>query len=113
MKFIYTEALLNLVPNAQFSWQGEEWEGLKWLDSRPCPTKQEWLSEIERLKISLPIRERQEKIKNLLDKSDYIELPSFIKRKGESVYQQWISYRDLLRMAYHDQNIPIPEKPVE
>lgn len=55
--------------------------------------------------------EKQKQIKKLLLESDYIELPSFIERKGEVVYNQWMTYRENLRLAYHDSNLPIPEMP--
>jgi len=43
--------------------------------------------------------------------SDYIELPSFIERKGQEVYNLWMSYRANLRLAYHDPDYPLPERP--
>lgn len=54
---------------------------------------------------------RQKEVIPLLLESDYIELPSFIERKGEEIYNTWIIYRENLRLAYHDINLPIPEKP--
>ena len=62
-----TLALRNLVPDCLFTWTGLEWEGLEWLDERTCPTKEEWEKEVERLKILIPIQERQSKIKQLLN----------------------------------------------
>lgn len=107
-----TLALLNLVPNCQFAWYGTEWEGLEWKDSRPQPTKKEWEKEVERLKIILPIQERQKQIQKLLLESDYIELPSFLERKGQGTYNTWMTYRENLRLAYHDSSLPIPETPI-
>lgn len=54
---------------------------------------------------------RKSQIKRLLLESDYIELPSFLERKGVDVYNQWMTYRSDLRSAYHDPSLPIPEKP--
>lgn len=64
------------------------------------------LFEINKLK-------KQKEIEKLLLESDYIELPSFLERKGTEVYNQWMSYRTKLRLAYHDQTLSIPEKPEE
>ena len=57
------------------------------------------------------IQIRQSSIQRLLLESDYIELPSFLERKGQEIYNQWMTYRADLRLAYHDSNLPIPEKP--
>jgi len=54
---------------------------------------------------------RQKEVIPLLSESDYIELPSFIERKGEEIYNKWMTYRNNLRLAYHNVNLPIPEKP--
>ena len=59
----------------------------------------------------LPIKEKQKEIQRLLLESDYIELPSFIQRKGQEIYNQWMTYRESLRLAYHNPELPIPEKP--
>ena len=108
---IHIIALESLVPNCIFIWKEDTWEGLEWLDERPCPTKEEWENEIQRLKILIPIKEKQKEIQKLLLESDYIELPSFIQRKGQEIYNQWMTYRANLRLAYHDSELPIPEKP--
>lgn len=57
--------------------------------------------------------QKQSKIKQLLLESDYIELPSFIERKGQEIYNTWMTYRAELRRAYHDTNVPLPESPLE
>ena len=54
---------------------------------------------------------RQKEVIPLLLESDYIELPSFIERKGVEIYNQWMTYRESLRLAYHDSELSIPEKP--
>jgi len=65
---------------------------------------QEKLKEFNKLK-------RQPEIQRLLLESDYIELPSFIERKGKQTCDLWMTYRTNLRLAYHDAELPIPEKP--
>lgn len=57
------------------------------------------------------IKVRQSSVQKLLLESDYIELPSFLERKGQETYSLWMSYRENLRLAYHNIEIPIPEKP--
>jgi hypothetical protein len=66
---------------------------------------QEKLKEFNKLK-------RQPEIQRLLLESDYIELPSFLERKGQEIYNVWMSYRANLRLAYHNIELPIPEKPI-
>lgn len=67
---------------------------------------QEKLKEFNKLK-------KQSEIKKLLSESDYTELPSFLQRKGEETYNIWMTYRQNLRLAYHDLNSDIPKKPLE
>ena len=54
---------------------------------------------------------RQSSIQRLLLESDYIELPSFLERKGQEIYNQWMTYRANLRSAYYDPTLPLPEAP--
>ena len=63
---------------------------------------QEKLKQFSKLK-------RQKEVIPLLLESDYIELPSFLERKGQETYNQWMTYRANLRLAYHDSELPIPE----
>ena len=48
---IYTKAkaLANLKPNKQFTWSGEEYSGLTWLESETKPTESEIDAEVTRL----------------------------------------------------------------
>ncbi len=67
------------------------------------------IDEVAKNNFELQIRRSQ--IENLLLQSDYIELPSFLERKGQDSYNLWMTYRENLRSAYHDSELPIPEKP--
>jgi hypothetical protein len=67
---------------------------------------------IEYVNIQLPIQEKQSQIQKLLLESDYIELPSFIERKGQDIYNKWMNYRTNLRLAYHDSSLPLPQVPI-
>jgi hypothetical protein len=69
-----------------------------------------WIIDIDS-KNKFELQVRQSTIQRLLLESDYIELPSFIERKGQEIYNKWITYRDNLRLAYHNPELPIPEKP--
>jgi hypothetical protein len=57
------------------------------------------------------LRIRQTNIQRLLLESDYIELPSFLERKGQEIYNTWMTYRANLRAAYHDSELPLPQAP--
>lgn len=111
-------ALQSLVPNCEFVWGGDKWEGIDWKDSRPQPTREAWEAEKTRLieqakqdeKLA-PIRERQNKIQALLLATDYIELPSFLERKGQKAFEKMYDYRTSLRNAYHNPALPLPEVP--
>lgn len=69
-----------------------------------------WIIDIDS-KNNFELQVRQSNIQRLLLESDYIELPSFIERKGQEIYNKWIVYRDNLRLAYHNSQLPIPEIP--
>ena len=55
---IYTKvkALISLKPNKQFSWTGNEYSGLTWLDSGTAPTESELDAEVTRLNNAEPMR---------------------------------------------------------
>ena len=49
-------ALSYLKPNAQWAWIGDEYSGLKWLDSGTAPTESEINAEVTRLTNAEPMR---------------------------------------------------------
>ena len=55
---IYTKvrALKSLKPNKQFTWSGEEYSGLTWLESDTAPTESEIDTELTRLTNAEPMR---------------------------------------------------------
>lgn len=67
----------------------------------------------KKIKTNKDIQKRQSQIQKLLLESDYIELPSFLERKGVETYNKWMTYRSDLRRAYHDTNVLLPEAPLE
>jgi hypothetical protein len=69
-----------------------------------------WIIDLEK-KIDFENKERQIQIQKLLSESDYIELPSFIQRKGKEKYDLWMSYREKLRSIYSNHDLPLPNKP--
>lgn len=89
------EAMLLLVPNANLSWIGEEWEGLTWYDSRPQPTKEAWEAEKARLIAYQPKQDCKDKAKQLLSQSDWSTLPDV--QTQLSNYQDFVNYRSQLR----------------
>jgi len=62
-------------------------------------------------KNNFELKVRQSIIQRLLLESDYIELPSFLERKGQETYNLWMIYRADLRAAYHNVTLSIPQKP--
>jgi hypothetical protein len=70
----------------------------------------DWIEDETAIK-EIKLKEKQSLIKVLLLNSDYIELPSFINRKGKEVYDKWMTYRENLRSAYHDDSLEIPVEP--
>ena len=57
MNYKDTDAIRSLKPNSQWSWVGEEYSGLSWLDSSQTkPTESEINNEITRLNDAEPMR---------------------------------------------------------
>ena len=69
-----------------------------------------WIIDIE-AKQKIEADARRGNIQRLLLETDYIELPSFIQRKGEETYNNFVKYRETLRNAFKDLTISIPEMP--
>jgi hypothetical protein len=105
------QALLNLVPNSSFSWGGEEWETLTWLDECPCPTKEEWETEKARLVSEQPLQDCKSKAQSLLNESDFTDLYS-VRNKLENIYE-WDTYREVIRELRINpiKNPVFPDKP--
>lgn len=89
------EAIFNLVPSAQLSWRGQEWEGLEWQDSRPCPTREAWETEKARLVAYQPKQDCKDKAKQLLSESDWSTLSDVQTQLLN--YQDFVNYRSQLR----------------
>ena len=56
MIYSKSNALSFLKPNAQWTWIGDEYSGLKWLDSGTAPTESEIDAEVTRLTNAEPMR---------------------------------------------------------
>jgi hypothetical protein len=95
---IETNEFLNAENNTEY---------LEWLEQGNTPLPAYTEEELAKRNKSI----REEEVRRLLYESDYIELPSFLERKGQEIYNVWMSYRANLRLAFHDIEIPIPEKP--
>jgi hypothetical protein len=89
------QAILSLVPNAEFILRGDE---LDWLDSRPQPSEAEIEAELQRL-----IAEQPHKEIELLRSAAYkIEAdPLFFKsQRGEATKEEWEAKVEEIRARY-------------
>lgn len=86
-------ALQNLISSPIFTWRGQEWEGLEWLDSRPQPTKEAWEAEKARLIAYQPKQDCKDKAKALIANCDWSVL-SDVKINNKSEFE---NYRAILR----------------
>ena len=91
MKYNITHALQSLKPGAEWVLSGEDYSGLKWLDSEQQPTEQEVKAKIIELDAAEPMRllriERNKKIAL----TDWRVLPD------QTPSDDWINYRQALR----------------
>jgi len=51
-----TDALASLKPNTNWSWRGQEYSGLNWVDSSTKPTESEITAEVTKLTNAEPMR---------------------------------------------------------
>jgi predicted metal-dependent phosphoesterase TrpH len=89
------QAILSLVPNAEFILRGDE---LNWLDSRPQPSEAEIEAELQRLIAEHPYKE----IEALRSAAYRTEAdPLFFKYQvGEVTKDEWIAKREEIRARY-------------
>ena len=105
-------AMQNLVPNCSFAWNGEEWEGLDWLDERPCPTKEEWEVEKDRLIAYQPKQQCKDKAKQLIASSDWSVLPD-VNLQNKSEFKNYRSeLRNFILNPVEDPIYPIEPQPI-
>jgi len=90
---IYTKAkaLAKLKPNKQFSWSGEEYSGLTWLESDTKPTESEIDAELTRLTNAEPMRLLRVERDKLLTACDWRASSDL------TLSTDWKTYRQSLR----------------
>ena len=94
---IYTKAkaLANLKPNKQFTWSGEEYSGLTWLESETKPTESEIDAELTRLTNAESIRLLRVERDRLLAACDWVVLSD--SQLTTTKKTAWKTYRQSLR----------------
>jgi len=92
---IYTKvkALKSLKPNKQFTWIGEEYSGLTWLESDTAPTESEIDTELTRLTNEEPMRLLRIERNRLLTACDWRASSDLTLSTAWKTYRQ--SLRDL------------------
>jgi len=92
---IYTKvkALKSLKPNKQFTWTGEEYSGLTWLESDTAPTESEIDTELTRLTNEEPMRLLRIERNRLLTACDWRASSDLTLSTAWKTYRQ--SLRDL------------------
>ena len=92
---IYTKAkaLVSLKPNKQFTWSGEEYSGLTWLESETKPTESQIDAEVTRLTNAAPMRLLRVERDKLLAATDWRASSDLTLATAWKTYRQ--SLRDL------------------
>ena len=90
---IYTKvrALKSLKPNKQFTWSGEEYSGLTWLESDTAPTESEIDTELTRLTNEEPMRLLRIERDTRIAKTDWRASSDL------TISDAWKTYRQALR----------------
>ena len=90
---IYTKvrALKSLKPNKQFSWSGEEYSGLTWLESDTAPTESEIDAELTRLTNAEPMRLLR------IERDRLLALTDWRASSDLTLADAWKTYRQNLR----------------
>ena len=85
------QALLNLKPSTDWSWNGFEYSGLNWLDSSTKPTESEIDAEVTRLNNAEPMRLLRVERDKLLAACDWRASSDL------TLADNWKTYRQTLR----------------
>ena len=91
MIYTKTKALVSLKPNKQFTWSGEEYSGLTWLESETKPTESEIDAEVTRLTNAEGMRLLRVKRDKLLSACDWRASSDL------TLADAWKTYRQSLR----------------
>ena len=94
---IYTKqiALSTLKPKQSWSWSGDDYSGLQWLDSGTAPTESEIDAELTRLNNAEPMRLLRVERDRLLAACDWVVLTD--SQLTTSKKTAWKTYRQSLR----------------
>ena len=90
-----TQAILSLVPKAQFAITNGDYDTIEWRDSRTKPTKGEVDTEVTRLIAAEPMRLLRVERDKLLTETDWVSSKSI--DTGVAVSAKWKTYRQALR----------------
>ena len=93
MIYSKSNALCYLKPNAQWAWIGDEYSGLKWLDSGTAPTESEIDAEVTKLTNAEPMRLLRVERDKLLAACDWRASSDLTLSTAWKTYRQ--SLRDL------------------
>lgn len=106
-------ALLSIKPNAEWSWTGDNYSDLEWLDVlQTKPTENEINKEFDRLKLEEPKQNCKNKAKKLIANSDWSVLPDVnITNKSEfELYRTQL--RNLIINPVEDPIFPEEPNPI-
>lgn len=94
-------ALRSLVPDAQFGIEDNDWNKLKWMDSRPCPSKEEVMAEVERLRLDWESkayqRQRQPEYPPM---SDYLDAIYWQSKGDDSKMEAYLAAVEAVKEKY-------------
>lgn len=91
-----TQALLNLVPDAQWSMNADDYNQITWLSPDiPQPTREQVEAKIEELKALEPMRLLRLHRDKLLAETDWVTMRSY--STNTPVPTEWATYQQALR----------------
>ena len=93
MKYTTVDALASLKPNTAWTWRGNEYSGLEWLDSSTKPTEAELNTELTRLNNAEPMKLLRAERNRLLTACDWRASSDLTLSTAWKTYRQ--SLRDL------------------
>ena len=102
-------AILNLLPNAQFTIESNDYNKIKWYDERPQPTEEQIKTKIAELEAAEPLRLLREERDRKLAATDW---RATIDYPGDD-QAAWLEYRQALRdiTSQDPENVTWPEEP--
>lgn len=102
-KITLADALLSLIPNAEFGILGDTYEGINWLDTNtePLPSKEEIETEVQRLQLEYDrLGYQRQRAPEYPDLKEFVDAYYWAQKGDDSKLNEYISKCDDVKNKY-------------